>query len=58
MTWFFEGRIVASKEAMLQAEKDKYGEISKLIVKLQFAVEGKDTDQVQDQDPSLDPVIY
>ena len=30
------------------SEKDKLSEISKLIGKLQFAVEGKDSDQIQE----------
>ena len=32
----------------LMSEKDKLSEISKLIGKLQFAVEGKDSDQIQE----------
>ncbi|MBS96194.1 MAG: hypothetical protein FI695_00765 [SAR202 cluster bacterium] len=37
----------------LMSEKDKLGEISKLIGKLQFAVEGKDLDQVQETEVEI-----
>ena len=40
----------------LMSEKDKLGEISKLIGKLQFAVEGKDTDQVQETESEINNI--
>jgi len=38
------------------SEKDKLGEISKLIGKLQFAIEGKDVDQVQETEVEINNI--
>lgn len=40
----------------LMSEKDKLGEISKLIGKLQFAIEGKDLDQVQEAEVEINNI--